>query len=134
MINSCNHKYIVASKGQIRNFKLKIMEGIFVPISFFLAVFAILYVFYTTRSRERIALVEKGLDASIFKTEPNKRRIDLVKWGIFMIALSVGVLLGFLLGEVINEVVSFFIAILLCGGVGLIIAYFATGRLLAKEQ
>ncbi|MCF6356160.1 MAG: hypothetical protein L3J54_00015 [Draconibacterium sp.] len=105
------------------------MEGIFVPVSLFLMIFAILYVYYTTRSRERLALVEKGMDANIFKMDPARRKMDLVKWGIFMIALAIGVVTGFLLSNVINEVVAFFTMILLFGGLGLIVAYFVTNSL-----
>jgi len=36
------------------------MEGIFVPLAFFLALFAILYVYWTTRTKERLALIDKG--------------------------------------------------------------------------
>jgi len=110
------------------------MEGLFVPIAFFLMIFAILYVYYTTRSRERLALVEKGADASIFKIDPERRRLDLVKWGVFMIALGLGVVGGFALSRVIDEVVAFFTAILVLGGVGLMIAYFVTKKLAKKEE
>jgi hypothetical protein len=107
------------------------MEGIFVPIGFFLAIFAILYVYWTTRTKERLALIEKGADASIFKTEPSK--YALLKWGIFLIGLSVGVITGFALANVVNEVVAFFTMIFFFGGVGLIIAYFVTSKLTKKE-
>ena len=109
------------------------MEGLFVPIGMFLMIFAILYVYYTTRSRERLALVEKGTDASIFKIDPVRKRLDLVKWGIFMMALAIGVLSGFALSTAINEVVAFFTTILLCGGLGLIVAYFVIKKLADKE-
>ncbi len=107
------------------------MEGIFVPISFFLAIFAILYVYWTTRTKERLALIEKGADASIFKTESSK--YALLKWGIFLIALAVGVITGFALSSVINEVAAFFTMILLFGGIGLIVAHFITNSLAKKE-
>ncbi|WP_167605539.1 DUF6249 domain-containing protein [Maribellus sediminis] len=107
------------------------MEGLFVPIGFFLAVFAILYVYWTTRTKERLALVEKGLDAGIFKGECSQ--LALVKWGIFLIAIGLGVVAGFALSRTINEVVAFFTAILVCGGVGLIVAYLVTNKLLKKE-
>lgn len=107
------------------------MEGIFVPIGFFLAIFAILYVYWTTRTKERLALIDKGADASIFKTEPSK--YALLKWGIFLIGLSVGVITGFALANVVNEVVAFFTMIFFFGGVGLIIAYFVTSKLAKKE-
>lgn len=105
------------------------MEGIFVPIGFFLALFAILYVYWTTRTKERLALVEKGMDAGIFKTDPVRRRLDLVKWGIFLIALGLGVVGGFALSNAINEVVAFFTAILISGGLGLIVAYVVISKL-----
>ncbi len=107
------------------------MEGIFVPISFFLGLFAILYVYWTTRTKERLALIEKGVDARIFKTTPSK--YNLLKWGTFLIALSVGVITGYLLSKTINEVAAFFTMILFFGGVGLIIAHFLTSALMKKE-
>jgi len=107
------------------------MEGIFVPIGFFLAIFAVLYVYWTTRTKERLALIEKGADASIFKTEPSK--YALLKWGIFLIGLSIGVITGFALASVINEVVAFFTMIFFFGGVGLIVAHFVTNTLAKKE-
>ena len=107
------------------------MEGIFVPISFFLALFAILYVYWTTRTKERLALIEKGTDANIFKVESSK--YALMKWGIFLIALAVGVISGYILSGVIDEVAAFFTMILFCGGVGLIVAYMVTSVLSKKE-
>jgi hypothetical protein len=107
------------------------MEGIFVPIGFFLAIFAILYVYWTTRTKERLALIEKGADANIFKTEPSK--YALLKWGIFLIGLSVGVITGFALSNVVTEVVAFFTMIFFFGGIGLIVAHFVTNKLAKKE-
>lgn len=107
------------------------MEGLFVPIGLFLAIFAILYVFWTTRTKERLALIEKGTDASIFKVESSK--YVLLKWGIFLIALSVGVITGYALSSVIDEVAAHFTMILFCGGVGLIVAYLVTNALSKKE-
>ena len=107
------------------------MEGIFVPISMFLATFAILYVYWTTRTKERLALVEKGADASIFKVESSK--YALLKWGIFLISLAAGVITGYALSGVIDEVAAFFTMILFCGGVGLIVAYWVTNALSKKE-
>ncbi len=107
------------------------MEGIFVPIGFFLAIFAILYVYWTTRNKERLALIEKGADASIFKTATSK--YALVKWGIFLIGAAIGVITGYALSSVVNEVVAFFTMIFFFGGIGLIVAHFVTNALSKKE-
>lgn len=107
------------------------MEGIFVPISMFLMVFAILYVYWTTRTKERLALIDKGADASIFKTEPSK--YALLKWGIFLIGVAIGVISGYALSRVVNEVVAFFTMIFFFGGIGLIVAHFTVNTLSKKD-
>ncbi|MFW6275763.1 MAG: DUF6249 domain-containing protein [bacterium] len=107
------------------------MEGIFVPIGFFLALFAILYVYWTTRTKERLALIDKGADASIFKS--NSSRYALLKWGIFLIGAAVGVISGYALSRTMNEVVAFFTMIFLFGGIGLIVAHFVTEKLAKKD-
>jgi len=108
------------------------MDGIFISLGLFLAIFAILYVYWTTRTKERLALVEKGMDAGIFKGECSQ--YALVKWGIFLIALGLGVVAGSLLAMVIDDVVAYFTAILVCGGVGLIVAYLVTSKLMEKKR
>ena len=107
------------------------MEDIFVPIGFFLTLFAILYVYWSNRTKERLALIEKGIDAGIFKSTPSK--YALLKWGIFLMGAAVGVIAGYILSLVINEVVAYFAMIFLFGGVGLITAYLITKKLSQKE-
>jgi len=108
------------------------MEGIFVPIGFFLTIFAVLYVYWTTRTRERLALIEKGADASIFKKTPSK--YVLLKWGIFLIGLSIGVITAYFLSQKVNEVVAYFSMIFLFGGIGLIVAHLIIQKLSKKEE
>jgi len=69
------------------------------------------------------------MDVSIFKKNQAESRINLVKWGIFLIGLSVGVISGYALSKVINEVVAFFTTILLTGGIALIVAYKVISRM-----
>ena len=114
------------------NLKFEIMEGLFVPLAFFLAIFAILYVYWTTRTKERLALIDKGLDSSIFKKDKCSKYI-LMKWGIFLISLGVGVIAAYLLSQAINEVAAYFSMILLCGGLGLMVANIISNRLSEKQ-
>ena len=44
------------------------METLIAFIALFATVFGIMYVHYTTRNKERMALIEKGADASLFNT------------------------------------------------------------------
>ena len=45
---------------------------IFVPISMFAVIFGIVYLYLSTRNKERLALIEKGADATIFMSGKSK--------------------------------------------------------------
>lgn len=61
------------------------MEPVIVFVSLFFAIFAIAYLHYSTRNKERLALIEKGADASIFF---NKDQKTAPVWKIFLLNLS----------------------------------------------
>ena len=44
------------------------MEAIVILVTLFAASFGMYYMFITARNRERLALIEKGADASLFKS------------------------------------------------------------------
>lgn len=74
------------------------MEDILIPLIFFGTVFGIIYIYYTTRNRERMALIEKGLGADLFNTNNSNflARMSL-KIGMFVVGIGLGILTGHLL-------------------------------------
>ncbi|MGB0836738.1 MAG: DUF6249 domain-containing protein [Flavobacteriaceae bacterium] len=98
------------------------MSEIFIPISFFLAVFAGLYVYLTTRNKERMAMIENGVDPSVFvKKRNNSRNGFTLKFGMLFVGVSLGILSGSLLSYSFeHEEVAYFSMILLFGGIALI--------------
>jgi len=90
-----------------------------IPISFFAMVYGIVYLFM--RRKERLALIEKGVDASIF--EIPKKSLSSLKWGMLLIGIGIGILLGKILSVYtsLEEEPAFFSMICLFGGIGLII-------------
>ena len=79
------------------------MEGIFVPLSFFALVFGSLYIFFTTRNKERMALIDKGADASLFNTGKdgqssifNWNKLTL-KIGMLFMGIGFGIIAGAIL-------------------------------------
>lgn len=73
-------------------------------IAFFAMVFGITYIFYTTRNKERMALIEKGADASHFST--GNQHANQFRWNKF--TLKIGMLLmGIALGIFIAALLSF---------------------------
>ena len=115
------------------------MEGIVIPVSFFLMVFAIVYIAVTTRNRERLAMIEKGVDPKLFTPEPRPVSVSgyaTFKWGLFMIGLAVGLFLAALLDKYsdLPEAPMYVSMILVFGGLALIVAYLLKNRLEKKRE
>jgi len=102
-----------------------------VPVSFFALVYGIFHLFI--RRKERLALIEKGVTASIFNKEADVS--PSLKYGI----LFIGIAIGFLMGEIlylntsINEGVAYLSMIFFFGGAGLIVYYLIARKHLRKE-
>lgn len=101
---------------------------ILIPISFFITSFGIVYVIFSTRNRERLAMIEKGLSPEIF-AEKRKR------FGIRIGLLSMGIAIGILMGQLIAHTTKMdiepatFSMIFLFGGLGLVVDH-----LMAKKE
>jgi tetrahydromethanopterin S-methyltransferase subunit G len=89
---------------------------IIIPLSFFLASFGVVYLFLTTRNRERMAMIEKGADPSMFVN----RNIGF-KIGMLLVGAAIGLIIGLILIELttLNEAIVLAL-ILLFGGLGLV--------------
>jgi uncharacterized protein YybS (DUF2232 family) len=108
-------------------------QDIAIPIALFGTIFGILYVFLTTRNKERLALIEKGADASILNTG-KKNKTHALKFGMFLTGIAIGLLLGNLIAETtrIKEEIAYFSMTFLCGGLSLIIFYFIEKKLIKE--
>ena len=110
--------------------------AILIPISFFLVVFAITYLYYSTRNRERMALIEKGADASIFVK--GKRENASPVWKIFILnfaCLLIGIGLAIFIASMmvsnfgVDTNVAYPGTIFLMAGIGLLSGFFLTKKL-----
>lgn len=111
------------------------MNGEFlIPIAMFAAIFGIVYISVTAKHRQRMAMIEKGMDPGNLGDRNNARRLTL-KFGLLMIGIGVGVLLGYGLSWVMpphpnpydqdpDNPVPYFFSILFCGGLALITDHF----------
>jgi len=109
------------------------MEVLIGFIVFFAMVFGIYYMYYTTRNKERMALIEKGVDASLFKTGSAKgesRNIfSPLKIGLFMIGLGIGAVAGYFVGALgMHQGASYPSMIFIFGGLGLLVYYLMTSK------
>lgn len=121
------------SYGIYQQFKTKIMDEIvrdvIVSIGAFAAIFGIIYVYLMTRHRERMAMLDRGIEISPFNSVKNSNFLTL-KYGM----LSVGVAIGMIMGSVLSDYgmaksTSFLSMIFLFGGISLILNHIITRKI-----
>lgn len=97
---------------------------ILIPITFFLSLFGVLYVYFNTRHKERMSMIEKGADASLFQSKKDYSNASM-RFGMFLIGIALGILTGNILTETtsLQEEVSYFSMIFLFGGMSLVSYY-----------
>ncbi|MCM8569174.1 hypothetical protein NE848_07280 [Gramella jeungdoensis] len=109
-------------------------EVIIMPIIFGV-IFGMFYLYISARNRERLALIEKGADASIFYSK--KKSVTPI-WKVIVINLAlllVGIGLGIFIANLlsynmgVDEDVAYPGTIFLLAGLGLFAGYFATKKL-----
>ncbi len=106
------------------------MEAVIILIAMFASFFGIAYIFFTTRNKERMALIEKGADASLFNT--GKAGIMNFSWtrfslkmGMFLMGIGLGIIAGGILDNigVLDEGAGYSSMIFFFGGLGLVLFY-----------
>ena len=105
------------------------MTGILISLGFFAMIFGIVYLY----KRERMAMIERGMDPRRYK--PQSAPFQNLKWGLLLVGAGVGLFLAYLLDRTIfkstmddNEAI-YFALIAIFGGLGL----FASYRIEKKE-
>ena len=112
------------------------MDGeILIPISMFLALFGVVYLYLSTRNKERLALIEKGADATIFMRGKSQTapiwKVLILNIALLLMGIGVGILLGLLIQEGLgfyNDAL-FPGIIFLMAGVGLFVGFNMTKNL-----
>jgi len=107
-----------------------------IPLGFFATIFGIIYLYLTTRNRERMALIEKGADASLFNTGRSLRAGQLlVSLALLAIGIGVGVLTGAMLEQAgLDEDVAYPASVFIFAGLGLLISYYLNKRNADKDD
>jgi hypothetical protein len=107
------------------------MEVLVAFIAFFATVFGIYYVHITTRNKERMALIDKGADASLFNTGKEGQR-SLLNWNKFTLKIGMlfmGIGVGIIAGSIIDSMgimqhgSDYVSMVFLFGGLSLVLFY-----------
>ena len=100
-----------------------ITRDLIVSIAAFAALFGIGYVFLMTRHRERMTMLEKGVDTSLFSAKRSKSQT--LKFGMLSVGIAIGILVGNILykNDWLDESVAYLSMIFLSGGTSLILNF-----------
>lgn len=102
---------------------------------FFGVIFGIYYLYITARNRERMALIEKGADATIFykgkRSVTPVWKVIVLNLALLLMGIGIGILLAAILQATttINKDVLFPGTIFLMAGTGLLVGFFLTKKL-----
>jgi hypothetical protein len=77
------------------------------------SVFGIAYLFFTTRHRERMAMIERGMEFGLRKAPPDPRKAlkDGMQWVAAALGLGLGYLLDTMISDSIEEVFIYLAAV-----------------------
>lgn len=109
-------------------------EVIIMPI-FFLVIFAIVYLYFSTRNKERLALIEKGVDASIFLKGSSHTapiwKVLILNLALLLIGIGLGIFIAAVLhyNVGVKEEVAYPGTIFLMAGLGLYTGFNMTKKL-----
>ncbi len=108
-------------------------ELIIIPV-FFGTIFGIYYLFITSRNRERLALIEKGADASIFTGKGgvlSSTRMIVLNVALLLVGIGAGIFVGGMMSEYggLEEEIAMPGAIFLFAGLGLLASFFITKKM-----
>jgi hypothetical protein len=110
-------------------------EEILIPLSLFAAIFGIVYLYFSTRNKERLALIEKGADASIFnigKRSGSSWKVVVLNIAFLLMGIGLGVFIANVLETYtgLDDDAVYPAMIFLMAGVGLYVGFTQTRKAL----
>lgn len=115
-------------------------------IALFASVYGVFYLYINTRNRERMAMIEKGIDTALFSQEREPKTLKArktgsgIKFTLKSGMLIIGVGIGFVVSVLFNGLLDRDVypllvigVIFICGGAGLVSGFYM-GRNLEKKD
>lgn len=108
---------------------------VFIVLIIFGSIFGIAYLFFSTRNKERLALIDKGADASLFTRGKQRTapvwKVVILNLALLLMGIGAGIVIGGILYTHLNvdDDIAMPGSIFLMAGTGLLIGFFQTKNL-----
>jgi len=87
--------------------------------------FGLVFYYLFTRNKQRLAMLEKGVDPKIFYPKPTTNKLAALKWSLLLIGLALGLFFASLIETNTDlEEGAQFAMVFLFGGLGLLVYFF----------
>ncbi len=113
---------------------------VLVFIVIFLVIFGIAYLYFSTRNKERLALIEKGAEASIFVKGKREGaapfwKILILNFALLLMGIGLAIFIASLMVNImaVDEEVAYPGTIFLMAGLGLYLGFTLTKKLEKEE-
>jgi len=109
--------------------------AVIIPIVFFGVIFGIFYLYVSARNRERLALIEKGAEASIFYGKDRRVtpiwKVIVINFALLLMGIGVGIFIAAIMHQTmgVDEEVAYPGTIFLMSGIGLFSGFYLTKKL-----
>ena len=117
------------------------MNGeIFIPIFLFGGTAWVLVVYFNNRHKERMAMIEKGVNPTDFKGTPMKEwfrtnPLSSLKWGLLSAFVGIGLMIAMYLHRNTDAENSVYLAcMLISGGIALVLFYLFASKRLKQDK
>jgi len=100
-------------------------EDFLIVLIIFAAIFGIVFVLTQARNRERMAMIDKGVNPKDFMTDRRPNSYGVLKWALLLVGIGFGLFIGSVLEAYtsIQEEPAYFASALFFGGAGLFAAF-----------
>ena len=106
------------------------MSETLIVLIIFAALFGTVFVIISARNRERMSMIDKGVNPKDFIRQRISNPYGILKWALLLVGLGLGLFIGNLLESytALEEVSAYFASALFFGGLGLVLAFVLTKK------